>query len=207
MSSCRSPTSRASRFKHGRARVHRSVHGVAEAHDLLVPLQPIGDVGVGVLGRADLFGRLHGLLVRAAVQRSLQRADRAGDGAEHVGERRGDDPRRERRRVHRVVGVERERGVERVGVLGIGLVAQAASTGSSPRAEASGSAGRTPGRCAAGGSRRSAWGSSRSAASPCGTRPRASRPSRRGRRPRRPRSRCAASTSAMPAARASTSAR
>ncbi len=48
----------------------------------------------------------------------------AGDRAEHVGERRRDDPRRERRGVHRVVGVEDERGVERVGVLGARLLAQ-----------------------------------------------------------------------------------
>ena len=81
----------------------------------------------------------------------LSAAIGAGDGAEHVGERRGDDARGERRGVHRVVGVEDERGVERVGVLGGRAPRRGASTGSSPRGGASGSAAGPPGRSEGGG--------------------------------------------------------
>ena len=58
------------------------------------------------------------------MQGALERRHGPGDRAEHVGERRRDDPRRERGRVHGVIGVEDERGVERVGVLGARLVSQ-----------------------------------------------------------------------------------
>ena len=111
-------------LEHRRPRVHRRVHRVTEAHDLLVALEPVAHVRLGVLRRADLLEHLHRLFVRAAVQRSFERRHRAGDRAEHVGERGRDDPRRERGGVHRVVRVEDERGVERVGVLGARLVPQ-----------------------------------------------------------------------------------
>ena len=54
------------------------------------------------------------------MQRSGEGGDRARDGAVDVGERRGDDPGRERRSVELVVGVEDERHVERPDHLGLG---------------------------------------------------------------------------------------
>ena len=70
------------------------------------------------LGRrvlADLDQQPHDVGVGAAVQRALQRADRADDGGMEVGERGGGDARGERGRVQLVIGVQHQRDVERAG--------------------------------------------------------------------------------------------
>ena len=63
--------------------------------------------------RADLDEEPHDVRVRAAVQRALERADRADDRRIQVGQRRGGDAGRERRGVQLVVGVQHQRDVER----------------------------------------------------------------------------------------------
>ena len=62
--------------------------------------------------RADLDQQPHHFGVGAAVQRALQRADRADGRRVDVGQRRGRDARGERRGVQLVIGVQRQRDVE-----------------------------------------------------------------------------------------------
>ena len=64
--------------------------------------------GFGAFGRADLEHHVERGTRRAAVQRTLERADRAGDGGDDVRPCRHDDARGERRRVEPVIadGVE-----------------------------------------------------------------------------------------------------
>ncbi len=97
------------------ARVAALVDAVAEAHDLALLgerlVEPRSSTFDGV---ADLVEDVQDGLVRAAVQRALERADRADDGGVQVAERRGDDARGERRGVERVLRVEDHRAVERV---------------------------------------------------------------------------------------------
>jgi hypothetical protein len=62
--------------------------------------------------RADLDQQLHHVGVGAAVQRTLQRADRADDRRIEIGQCRRGDARGERRRVQLVIGVQRQRDVE-----------------------------------------------------------------------------------------------
>ncbi len=76
-----------------------------------------------VLLRADRFDELVDRLVRAAVQRPLQRADRRRNRAIHVAQRRSRHQRRERRCVHLVLGVEDHRDIEHPLFEGIGLAA------------------------------------------------------------------------------------
>jgi hypothetical protein len=96
----------------GRARVERPVHAVAEAHDLLAALERVAHVCGRVVGRVDLEQHLHDLLVRAAVERTLERADRGCDGGVHVRHGAAGDAGGERRRVHAVLGVQDERGID-----------------------------------------------------------------------------------------------
>ena len=56
----------------------------------------------------------------AAVQRAGQRAERGTDDVGEIGTRRGDDPRRERRRVEAVVDREDEVLLERPGCPAVG---------------------------------------------------------------------------------------
>ena len=90
--------------------------------------------------RADVDEHVEHRSRRAAVQRALQRADRAGHGAHHVGARAGDDPRGERRRVHAVVDHRDPVRVERAGGDRVRAPCRSPCRGSSPRAT---------GRCAA----------------------------------------------------------
>ena len=66
-------------------------------------------------GLVDGVEQVHDGFVGAAVQRALERADGAGDGGVHVGERGGDDARGEGAGVELVVGVQDERDVEGLG--------------------------------------------------------------------------------------------
>ena len=79
---------------------------------------------VDVLVAADVHQQVHHLLVGATVQRSLERADGAGDGRVHVRKRRGDHARRERGGVHLVVGMQDQRHVEGAGGLLVGPLAR-----------------------------------------------------------------------------------
>ena len=128
----------------------------------------------------------HHVGVRAAVQRTLQRADRADDRRMQIGERRGRDARGERRRVQLVIRVQHERDVERARRQRVGPVARSACRGSSPRGRAPDPAG--SGRRPPAAGRRSRPGSpaAPSAGRPCGSSPRdelSTRPGRSGRAP------------------------
>ena len=96
----------------GGAGVAGLVDPVAEAHDPLLAGQGVLDPRAGVLGRADPFEDLPGLFIGAAVERALQRADRGDDAGVDVRKRRYRDPRRERRGVELVLGVEDHGEVE-----------------------------------------------------------------------------------------------
>ena len=98
-----------------RARILGVVDAVTEAGNLFLPRQLGADDFFGLLDRrvgADLEQQPHHVGVGAAVQRALQRADRADDRRVDVGERRGGDAGREGGRVQLVVGVQHQRDVE-----------------------------------------------------------------------------------------------
>src|SRR5579875_3315045 len=94
------------------------VDPVAEAHDLLAPAYPVGGLPARRLDRVTGRGpgnRLqppHDLLVGPAVQRPLERADGGDHRGVHVGQGCRADAGRERGRVHRVVSVQDEAGIE-----------------------------------------------------------------------------------------------
>ena len=95
-----------------RARVGRDVDAVAEAGELVLRRKASLDECLDPVGRADLVEHLHRPVGRAPVERSLERAHRGRDRGVHVRERRRGDPRRERRRVEAVLGLEDEACVE-----------------------------------------------------------------------------------------------
>ena len=75
-----------------------------------------GDRGsLGLPGLPDRLEPAHDLLVGPAVQRAAERAERRDHGRVHVGQRGRADPGRERGRVHGVVGVQHQAGVEDLG--------------------------------------------------------------------------------------------
>ena len=80
---------------------------------------------LGVAGLLDLVEHLQHARRRAAVQRAGQRADGGGQRGGDVGAGRGDDARGERRRVHAVLGGRDPVGVDRLGVVRVGLAAPA----------------------------------------------------------------------------------
>ena len=105
--------------------VERRLHGghpgvavlvdpVPEAHDLALLGERGIQPGLGLVGRADLVEDVHDGLVGSAVQRALERADRAGHGGVQVGQGRGDHPRGEGARVEGVLRVQDHRDVEGV---------------------------------------------------------------------------------------------
>src|SRR5947207_1540216 len=87
---------------------------------------PLAVLGSGVVGAPISFLDLVRHLVGAAVLRSAQRADAAGDGAVHVGAGAGNDAAGEGAGVELVLGVEDERSVHRPypGILGFPAVQQ-----------------------------------------------------------------------------------
>jgi len=95
-----------------RPRVERLVHAVAEPGELVLardrPLDPRRDVR----GRPDLIEHLHRPVGRAAVERTLQRAERRGHRGVQVRVRRRGHPRDERRRVQAMLGLEDEARVQ-----------------------------------------------------------------------------------------------
>ena len=99
-----------------RARVVVLVDAVAEAHQLLLALAFLDllDEGGDVLHVADLAEHPEDRLVRAAVQRPVERRDRARDTGVRVGLGGADAAHDARRAVLLVVGVEDEEDVERL---------------------------------------------------------------------------------------------
>ena len=83
-----------------------------EAGDLHFAREPAADGLVDALRRRILTNVLeqpHDVGVRAAMQRALQRANRADDGRVQIGQGGSGDPRGERRRVELVIGEEHQR--------------------------------------------------------------------------------------------------
>ena len=80
--------------------------------------------GPTFVGRADLVEDVHDRLVGAAVQRPLERADRADDRRVQVGHRARDHAGGEGRRVEGVLGVQDHRHVEGVRDDRVGHVAE-----------------------------------------------------------------------------------
>src|SRR5699024_4926950 len=95
-------------FHGGYTAVALFVHAVSEAHDHFPALefaaQPVSGPGRVV----NLQHRVHDRFVRAAVQRTLECADRGRAGAVQISGGGGDDPRGERRGVEAVFGVQHE---------------------------------------------------------------------------------------------------
>ena len=108
----------------GGPRVLGLVDPVPEAHDLLAgapsrsadhrrrPRPPGHRPPVALIGLQPP----HDLLVGPAVQRALERADRGDHRRVHVGQGGGADPGGERGRVHGVVGVQHQAGVQDLGL-------------------------------------------------------------------------------------------
>ena len=88
---------------------------MAHPHEPALVRERLLGEGVDVGDLADLHQGPHDGLTRAAVQRSLERADPAGHRRVHVRLRRDDAAGREGRRVQLVLGVERQARVERLG--------------------------------------------------------------------------------------------
>ena len=108
----------------GDAGVAVLVDAVAEAHDLPLGGECVGEPGLCVVGDGDLVEHVHHRLVGAAVQRSFERADRGGDGAVGVGQGGGDDAGGEGGGVEAVLGVQDQRGLERGDDLRLGDLAE-----------------------------------------------------------------------------------
>ena len=119
-----------------RARILRAIHAMAEPGDLLLARELAAHVGVDALGArvlSELEQHLHHFGVGAAVQRPFERADPRHDRRVHVGERRGRDPRRERRRVQLVIRVQDQRDVHRADRRSGSAAARSAGRESWPR--------------------------------------------------------------------------
>ena len=88
------------------ARVEHFVNAMADAHDFLFLRECVVEPCVHFVLAADFLEHVDDTLVRAAVQRTFERADGAGDGGIHVAQRGDGDACAERRGVHAVVGVQ-----------------------------------------------------------------------------------------------------
>ena len=96
------------------ARIADGVHRMAEADDDFLALHARADVGFRRIGGVVAADDVHRHFVGAAVLRTTQRADPAGDARMQIGTGASDHPRGERGRVEFVLGVEDQRFVERV---------------------------------------------------------------------------------------------
>ena len=81
--------------EHVGARIANLVDPMAEAHEPLAALDLAAQHGLGARRVADLEHHVERRARRAAVQRPLERADRAGHGRDEIGARRHDDARGE----------------------------------------------------------------------------------------------------------------
>jgi len=84
---------------------------VPETDDDFAPGEARADVGIRTRGRVVTLLGFQRALVGAAVLRSPQRADRAGDAGIDIGAGAGDDACRKRGGVELVLGVQDQRGV------------------------------------------------------------------------------------------------
>ena len=100
------------------ARVADGVNRVAEADDDFLALDAGADVGLGFVGAGITRDDVHGHFVGAAVLGTTQRADGAGEAAEHVAAGTGDDAGGEGGRVELMFGVEHQRLVQGLGMRG-----------------------------------------------------------------------------------------
>ena len=91
---------------------------MSESHEALAAIEFGADDGFRALGRADLEHHVERGTGRAAMQRALERADRAGDRRDDIGSRGDDDSRRKRGGVEAVVADGIEIGFERAGPFG-----------------------------------------------------------------------------------------
>ena len=102
----------AHRAQEFRPHVALLVDAMAESHHHALRGKLLHQPGLGPLGRPDRRQHLEHLLVGAAVQRALERPDRAHDAGVHVGACRDDRAGRERGGVELVLRVEDERRAE-----------------------------------------------------------------------------------------------
>ena len=93
------------------ARIRGAVDRVAEAHDLFLTLQHTLQPFDRLAHGSKLLDKLHGRLVRAAVEWAPERANGPGDAGVHIGQGGGANPRREGGRVELMFRVEDERDV------------------------------------------------------------------------------------------------
>ena len=106
------PAKLAGQFAHHRhTRVAFLINAVAETHDFFFARQSFPHPRLGAIGRADLAQHLHGFLIGAAVERSLERAQAGRDGCVHVRHGRGRHARRKRGGVELVIGIKHQDGV------------------------------------------------------------------------------------------------
>ena len=96
------------------------VDAVAEAHHHALRGKLLFEPGLGPVGRADRSEHLEHLFVGPAVERPLERSDRARDAGVHVGTRRHDRAGCERGGVELMLRVQHERGAEDGHVVGWG---------------------------------------------------------------------------------------
>src|SRR3954451_4840540 len=99
-----------------RARIFRAIDAVTEAGDLHLPRKLSANGLVDPLGRrilADLDQQAHHVGIGAAVQGTLQRANRADGRRVQVGERCGGHARGKRGGVQFMIRVQHERDIER----------------------------------------------------------------------------------------------
>ena len=108
-------------LENARADVAGLVDAVAKAHDPFLARQGVTDPLLGAVRPAGRHQNVHHLLVGAAVERALERADGAGNTRVHVAERRDDNAGGEGRGVELVLGVEDERDIEGLHFLGSGF--------------------------------------------------------------------------------------
>ena len=99
------------------ARIANPVDAVAESHDALAAIQLRANDRLGAVRRADFEHHVERGTGRAAVQRTFERADGAGDGRDHVRSRGRDDARRERGGVETVIADGIEISLQRAGAL------------------------------------------------------------------------------------------
>ena len=79
--------------------------------DLLAGFEKVADLRLGGGDVATFQQQLHHVLIRAAVQWSLERRDGGGDGGVHVREGCGRHAGGKRAGVHPVFGVQHQRGI------------------------------------------------------------------------------------------------
>ena len=97
----------------GIARIARAINGMTEAHYLRFFGKQLAQTGGGLLRTREFFDQFHRRLVGAAVQRSAQRANRAGDARIEIGKCGCTDPSGEGRSIELMLGVKDERRVHR----------------------------------------------------------------------------------------------